>query len=127
FNNDLEKGKWRNIMSPEITPGQWTSMRSIPPKLDLSDFESGPQQDRLAAGIPRSLDQRQSPQVKGFSEVDGIVSIEAEHYSRTTGNGGVVWKVIRGLGRTGDSVTLIPSKARTFVPPTAPSLEYKLK
>jgi hypothetical protein len=42
FNDTLAGGKWRHIMSPEMSPGQWPSMRSSPPRIALSDFTPGP-------------------------------------------------------------------------------------
>lgn len=46
--------------------------------------------------------------VKGFVESNGYVSIEAEHFSRKVDQPSASWEIIEGLGRTGDSVTVLP-------------------
>lgn len=67
-------------------------------------------------------------EVVGFVESGGCVSMEAEHYSRKIDRGGAGWRVIGGLGRTGDSVTVLPSaiKPRTGdeIATHSPVLEY---
>jgi len=50
-----------------------------------------------------------------FVESDGVVSMEAEHFSRKVDRPGAAWQVIPGLGRTGDAVSVFPT--------TAPSVE----
>jgi hypothetical protein len=47
-------------------------------------------------------------EVKGFVESHGYVSIEAEHYSRKVDKGGAEWDIVAGLGRTGNSITVLP-------------------
>jgi hypothetical protein len=69
--------------------------------------------------------------VQGFVESDGYVSIEAEHYSSKTDRGGAGWAIIKGLGRTADSVTVLPPtvKSQTDVPgilSNSPLLEYNV-
>jgi hypothetical protein len=44
----------------------------------------------------------------GFVESNGYISIEAEHFSRKTDGKEGVWSVIEGLGRTGNSLTVLP-------------------
>ncbi len=48
--------------------------------------------------------------VKGFVESHGYVSMEAEHFSRKFDRGGTGWRIIEGLGRTGNSVTVLPPR-----------------
>jgi len=47
-------------------------------------------------------------EVKGFVESNGYVSIEAEHFTRRKDAGGASWQVIPTLGRSGDSMTVLP-------------------
>ncbi|MCD6332932.1 MAG: glycosyl hydrolase 115 family protein [Bacteroidales bacterium] len=66
----------------------------------------------------------------GFVEKQGYVSIEAEHYSRKTShNGG--WEILEGLGRSGNSVTVLPPTLKAIDDPEtiksqSPSIEYDL-
>jgi hypothetical protein len=65
--------------------------------------------------------------VRGFIASNGIVSMEAEHRSRTVNAADVTWEVIPGLGRTLSGVHAMPANA----PPRLPSandarLEYDI-
>ncbi len=57
--------------------------------------------------------------VTGFVESHGYVSMEAEHYARKIDKTPAAWHVLEGLGRTGASVTILP----TTIPSVA-SLEH---
>lgn len=65
------------------------------------------------------------PEVKGFVESNGVVSIEAEHFTRKSDRPGSSWQVISGLGRTGDSIASFPTTAPTVDPAGAPVIEYE--
>jgi hypothetical protein len=69
-------------------------------------------------------------QVRGFVESHGYVSIEAEHYSRKVDKGGASWETINGLGRTGNSVTVlpptVPPNTGSAIASSSPVLEYDL-
>jgi hypothetical protein len=47
----------------------------------------------------------------GFVEGDGCVAIEAEHYSRAVGGGGLSWTLVPRLGRTLSAMTVFPAPA----------------
>jgi len=69
--------------------------------------------------------------VKGFVESNGYLSIEAEHYSRKTDQKHASWNVIEGLGRTGNSITILPTNVPSHVKieeivSQSPALEYDL-
>lgn len=72
-----------------------------------------------------------------FTEVNGVVSIEAEHFSSKTDRATAGWQIIPGLGRTGDSMAIFPTTAPGFptiapevplsrIPSQAPFLEYRI-
>lgn len=68
-------------------------------------------------------------EITGFVESHGYVSMEAEHFTKKESRGGAAWEVIKGLGRSGDSVTVLPPTvaSRTQVDEIrslSPSLEY---
>ncbi|HTG94810.1 MAG TPA: glycosyl hydrolase 115 family protein [Pyrinomonadaceae bacterium] len=66
-----------------------------------------------------------------FVEVNRVVSIEAEHLSKQIDRGGRGWRIIGGLGRTGDSVTVFPTTTASIdtarIVSDAPVLEYSLQ
>jgi hypothetical protein len=68
----------------------------------------------------------QPAELKGFVEVNGVVSIEAEHFTHKIDRAGAGWQVLSGLGRTGDSISVFPTTAGSFAAGTAPSVEYEL-
>jgi hypothetical protein len=48
-------------------------------------------------------------EVAGFVEIDGCVSMETQHFTNKIDRGGAGWQVVRGLGRTGNAVTVLPT------------------
>ena len=69
-------------------------------------------------------------QLTGFVESNGVIAIEAEHFTNKTDRAGTGWEVIAGLGRTGDSVAIFPTNAASVdsarVTNEAPTLEYQV-
>jgi hypothetical protein len=135
FNEKLAGGKWRFMMAPEMSPGQWPSMRSTPPKLSESDFKSAKNETKPAMETEKrenpsanSLPKMQNSK-KAFVDVGGIVSMEAENFTRKENKSGFAWQPISGLGKTGDSVSIFPPKAHTFtiLRGGSPSLEYHFR
>lgn len=134
FNETLVNGKWRYIMSPEMNPGQWTSMRSTPPKVNLDDFFAiGPEHTSFGISTTaRSFEAsvwKKPARPNGFIEKNGVVSIEAEHFTASRSMNGAVWQTIPGLGRTGDSVSVFPTTAKSIegggIKTLSPVLEYR--
>jgi Glycosyl hydrolase family 115/Gylcosyl hydrolase family 115 C-terminal domain len=65
--------------------------------------------------------------LKGFVEADGYVSIEAEHYTRRTGQDSARWEKIDDYGRTLSGMSVFPVTAPSILPPApAPCLEYQV-
>jgi len=70
-------------------------------------------------------------EVTGYVESHGYVSMEAEHFTSKQSRGEAAWEVIKGLGRSGDSVTVLPATVASITMPeeikqNSPSLEYPL-
>ncbi len=96
YNEQVAGGKWRHMMS--ANPRNRTALR----KPDASAFAT---------------------KAKASSEsatANGFISLEAEQPMRTINGNGTEWKVIQGLGRSGDSIALLP----TTTAPAAAALEY---
>lgn len=72
--------------------------------------------------------------VKGYYEENGLVSIEAEHFTENVAQGGFEWKYIDGLGRSGGVMMALSRKNNGFeniritkdFETAAPYLEYKI-
>jgi hypothetical protein len=70
-------------------------------------------------------------ELKGFVESNGVISIEAEHFTykldRGFNQGNAGWEIIPGLGRRGDSVAIFPTTARSIeqnIRQNSPVMEY---
>ncbi len=63
-----------------------------------------------------------------FVESNGVVSMEAQHFSSKVDKPGAAWQVIPGLGRTGDAVGVFPTTAPSVdvarAATDAPALNY---
>jgi hypothetical protein len=65
----------------------------------------------------------------GYVEANGYVAIEAEHYHDKMDRGGAEWRVLTGLGRSGDSVKVFPDVSASIMADyatAAPELAYKI-
>jgi hypothetical protein len=63
----------------------------------------------------------------GFTESNGYISIEAEHYTRVVNNSFVAWQVIPNYGRTLSGVMTSPVTAKKLEPGgSSPHLEYEV-
>jgi hypothetical protein len=69
--------------------------------------------------------------VTGYVESQRCVSMEAEHFTRKVDRGGAGWEVVKGLGRSGDSATVLPPTVPSRTQPAdiathSPSLEFDI-
>ncbi len=65
--------------------------------------------------------------VEGFMESNGVVSMEAEHFTRSVSSAPVAWQRIPDLGRTLSGMTPTPVDARSVAPGgNSPRLEYRM-
>jgi hypothetical protein len=65
----------------------------------------------------------------GYVEANGYVAIEAEHYHDKVDRDGGEWRVLTGLGRSGDSVKVFPDVSASITADyakAAPELAYKI-
>ena len=124
YNETLAGGKWRNMMTPEMNPGQWPSMRITPPTISSTEVSAGSDFSYLAPVPHPPIRTNKATSV--FSSIQGVVSIEAENFNRSNAAAGFSWRVIEGLGKTGDSISVFPSRATTFSQ-SAPAVEYEME
>jgi len=124
FNEQIAGGKWRRILALEPADNQWRKIRIAP--WALPQFASAPN----AAEGPAHAPAKAPAGFDGFIETNGVVSIEAEHYTDKIDQGGAGWEVIPGLGRTGDAVAVFPTTAASLEPAQlmtdAPRLDYRV-
>lgn len=106
FNDEIADGKWHGLMALEPADDDWKSMRIArwePPKYS-----------------------RPAPPAPGEG---GVISLEAEHYTRKVDRAGAAWERVPGLGRTGEgSVAIFPTTAASIaldkLSADAPQLDF---
>jgi hypothetical protein len=133
YNNELAGGKWKHFMTARGTTSerwgyQWPqgttveAVAALEDPIGLGDPFGTARLDPAAdkpTGIPE------------FTEIDGTISIEAEHFTRNTARSSAQWQVIPGLGRSGDSVAVYPVTTASIdksedIVKRAPRLEYDM-
>jgi hypothetical protein len=65
----------------------------------------------------------------GYVEANGYVAVEAEHFHDKVARGGAEWRVLTGLGRSGDSVKVFPDVSPSVTAnfaSAAAELDYKI-
>ncbi|MCR4852772.1 MAG: glycosyl hydrolase 115 family protein [Prevotella sp.] len=107
YNLDIADGKWNGMMTQKhIGYRSWND-----------DFAPGnvmPKVERIADGMGKNI----------FSEVDGCVAIEAEHYYAKRDVAGLTWTLMPDMGRTLSALSLQPYT--TAIPQqNGPSLSYR--
>jgi hypothetical protein len=65
--------------------------------------------------------------LRGFVESNGVVSMEADHFTRKVDTASVRWDKIPDYGRTGSGMSIFPVTAASAEPPrNSPCLEYQM-
>jgi len=124
FNDELAGGKWRHLLSLEPADDQWRSIRLAPwtlphySTLPPPVIPSGP-----SVAAPAGFD--------GFVETDGVVSIDAGHYTAKVDCDSAGWASVPGLGRTGGAVAIFPTTMPDVpagrLASAAPRLDYAVE
>lgn len=98
----------------------------IPPGTSRGTFTvSGPEGRRKSIEVP--VRQRPyEPKAPGFVEAQGVVSIEAEHYTRAVAPVGRSWLRIPDHGRTLSGMTMLPVEAPALTEADGMRLEYAM-
>jgi hypothetical protein len=130
FDKTVSAGKWKGLMQLEPADRQWRGMRIEPPKVPELTNSSVDYSWKLAKP-ERSASRAKDADVRKFVEIDGVVSIEAEHFSSSKEGNRAQWEVIPGLGRSGDSVTVLPATMYSVdvadIAAAAPRLDYEIQ
>ncbi|GHH78489.1 hypothetical protein GCM10018793_29080 [Streptomyces sulfonofaciens] len=83
--------------------------------------------DGAAVTVTAIADPPAVPGLRGFVEAGGYIAVDAEHATRVVGAGGVGWRRIDRIGRTGAGMTPTPVTAARQTPGgSSPRLEYEV-
>lgn len=93
----------------------WETFAAGETKTDAISFSDGGSSTYSAkiSATKHSLDPEKETK-KGYYEENGLVSIEAEHFSDNVAQGGFEWKYIDGLGRSGGVMAALSEKNNGF-------------
>lgn len=126
-----------DIPQGEFTTGQriWVSVdwQAVSSDANTSEsivFESNGGSARITVPLFKP-DHPSRDEITGHVESHGVVSMEAEHFARRIDRDGASWRVIPGLGRSGDAVmvfpTLVPGRADAAgITNHNPAMEYDM-
>ncbi len=128
--HSIGNGKWNYMMSQThigYTYWQQPPVQKMPDVKYISETEA---EDEIPKNLLATYSSKDSipKSAKGnvFFELDGIVSIEAEHWTKAINTSNVKWKIIPGIGRTGSGITTFPVTATAQKPVGNSShLEYE--
>ncbi len=127
FNQSLAGGKWNHFADQThigYTYWQQPNKNAVPKVTRLAadeatkeETKTSEQKTKLAYPVG----------FKGFIENNGIVSMEADHYSRAINMGKIQWKVIPDIGRTGNGISIFPVNIPSIdLTAQSPHLEYDM-
>jgi hypothetical protein len=121
--------RWRS--SNDDRWQKWPELTGAEQKAYVSgEFVDPASREDLQVGIHVFNPETPRPgDIKGFVESHGVVSMEAENFSRKVDRAHAAWEIIEGLGRSGDSVTVRPTNIPRIYQPdklksSSPALEY---
>lgn len=126
YNDAMANGKWRHILTAGgVFPDDWPRFQPepIPPLGSQKDAV----RKSLSESDDRQLEANDAPpdaQAGDFFESEGVVSINAGHFTGREDQADGGWRSVEGLGRTGSAVTLLPSTL-DIEPGIAPRLSYR--
>lgn len=114
---------WVSVDWSQLTPG---SMSVVTINVS-SSTNYGTQYSMPQVMLPLNYTVAPSSFTNGFVESNGLISIEAEHWSSISAStANVTYEVVPYLSRTLSGITLFPVTADSLSPTTGPALEYNL-
>jgi hypothetical protein len=128
--NNIANGKWNHMMDQThigYTYWQQPPRQKMPevkylPADSISDI---PMSDLTFETAQDLIPKERTGNV--FYEVEGYVSIEADHYTKAVNVNGINWKILPDHGKTGSSITVFPVTAVEQKPGGNSShLEYEI-
>lgn len=127
----LNKGKWNHMMSQtHIGYTYWQQ----PPRQKMPEVKYIPKDSILPEPVynavhsePKEANYPQNVTWNLFYELDGYISVEADHFTKAVNTKEINWKVLPDLGRTGSAVTTFPVTAKEQKPGiNTPHLQYEV-
>lgn len=124
--NNIANRKWNHMMDQThigYTYWQQPPVNKMPNvKYVTSNDEEVPENDQLTMSSRELIPENgHSP---AFYELDGIVAMNADHWTRAINSKNIQWKIIPDIGKDGDGITTFPVTASTQLSSSSPHVEY---
>lgn len=127
YNKEMANGKWNHMMDQKhIGYTSWNDNFKQQIMPDVQYVEVNGKKITPVLDSTSTVVYKKSPDKPigkyCFEEIDGYVSIEAEHFTNSQSNNEVKWSIIPYLGKTLSGVTTTPAK----ISPKGLLLEYEI-
>ncbi|OLY93492.1 Glycosyl hydrolase family 115 [Cnuella takakiae] len=127
--HQLKGGKWNHLMSQThigYTYWQQPLVNKMPELRYVNATVAGDGPVLIEPRVLSAMDLIPAG-TKGhvFYEQDGVVSMEASHFTTNENKGAQQWQLIPGIGRTGDGLSLFPVTAPKQAVGKGPVLSYE--
>jgi Glycosyl hydrolase family 115/Gylcosyl hydrolase family 115 C-terminal domain len=128
YNDQLAGGKWKYMMSDAPHDLRVNVPPNVTRMTNVSEAANKAISEDTATEPPARANFRQS----AFIENSGYVSMDAAHFTRSVSRNGAAWRVVDGLGRSGEALTVFPDNTASVTNPAelaahAPCLQYEFK
>ncbi|MBS1562845.1 MAG: glycosyl hydrolase 115 family protein, partial [Bacteroidetes bacterium] len=129
--NSIAHGKWNHMMDQTHIGYTWWQQ---PPVNKMPALQRVPSDGNMEAEYHVTAARRayyhrkeEIPASPGPYKTNRFISIDAAHYTRAIAGNHMQWKIIPGIGRTGDGLSCFPVTAPSSKPGgNAPHTEYQL-
>jgi hypothetical protein len=124
--HSIAGGKWNHMMSQThigYTYWQQPPANKMPEVKYVENGEDIPVSDMITRSAKDVVPSTMKTPV--FYEKDGVVAMEAEHWSKASGQPLIKWKVIADIGRTGSGITTFPVTVSAQLSAASPHVEYE--
>jgi hypothetical protein len=127
YNKEMANGKWNHMMDQKhIGYSSWNDNFKQQIMPDVKYVETKEKNIKPEFDITNTVIYKKSSDKPidkyYFEEINGYVSIEAEHFANSQSNNEVSWSIIPYLGKTLSGVTTTPAN----ISPKGLSLEYEI-
>jgi len=131
YNTKLAGGKWRYMMYDAPCSLKLARLPDVARVTNAAPLVARSGARLPSGGSPSDPVRRHfvAPTRSSFAEADGCISMAAAHYTRNLERGAAAWRVVEGLGRTGQALTVFPATTPSVtnlddLAASAPCLEY---
>ena len=127
YNHEIAGGKWNHMMDQTHIGYSYWQQPEVNKMPDVIYVTKDSMRDvQVVRGTPILLKEKDLKNNIHY-ELNGYISIEAANYSKAINTSKIEWKIIPGIGRDGDGITVFPVTAPDQeIKAGSPHLEYQI-